>query len=341
MNPNDEQRKALEEFYANLSPEERRERVFLQPAFRDLYNEITEAHRSVQVPRYFWTKWVPVLGPVATTLYMQLRQYCYFNPKTGETRNICFPKQDTLAKEIGVNDRKTIRKALLLLEEHGFIKREHTYYHDKETKRTLKGSDRYFVYFEIPLVTEDAIDLLIREAARAASTEAERKGKKSPYTPDGVDNSFRKGNLSPYLVGEKIPHRTSTRTSTSNVPNVGGSDLQKSLRTDPRVQTLTEPERASRETLASYIGDQLMTMAGHWSAGDHKSSGFHRRVAFLMPEHLVQEALTATRDAIEDERAGRKTLHRGPAAYFAGAVRRIAERERLDLGIEWNEKQGP
>ena len=33
----------------------------------------------------------------------------------------------------------------------------------------------------------------------------------------------------------------------------------------------------------------------------------------------------ATRDAIDDQRSGRKTLRSGPAAYFAGIVRQIAE----------------
>jgi len=115
-------RKQLEKIYAELSPEQRRNRIILEPAFRDAYNEITQAHRLVPVPHYFWEKWVPVLGPVASMLYMRLRQYCYYNPETGEKREHCWPKQETLGKEIGVS-RCTIMRTLPVLEKHGFIKR--------------------------------------------------------------------------------------------------------------------------------------------------------------------------------------------------------------------------
>jgi hypothetical protein len=340
MSMSEDQHKAFEAYYESLSPEERRQRIVLQPAFRDAYNEITEAHRSVQVPRYFWTKWVPMLGPVAATLYMQLRQYCYYNPKTGEVRNLCWPKQATLAQEIGVKDEKTIRKALALLEEHGFIKREHTYYRDADAGLTRKGTDRYLVYFEVPLVTEDAVELLIRQSGSAAATADECNGKKSPYTPEGVENPGCNGKKSPYLVGEKIPHRTSTRTSTYNV-NVGGANQAETGRIPRQTPAVHPEERAEREALAAFIGDQLKTMVGRWDGQDHKSARFHRRVALVMPQHLVQDALAATRDAVEDERSGRKSLREGPDAYFAGTVRRIAEREGIDLGVTWGANRAP
>jgi hypothetical protein len=82
-------------------------------------------------------------------------------------------------------------------------------------------------------------------------------------------------------------------------------------------------------------------MDGRWDGQDHKSAGFHRRVALVMPEHLIQEALTATRDAVDDQRSGRKSLRAGPAAYFAGTVRRIAAREGIDLGVEWKAERTP
>ncbi len=102
---------------------------------------------------------------------------------------------------------------------------------------------------------------------------------------------------------------------------------------------MTSEEQKNREDLAQEIGRQLNVMSGErdWGMEDHKSLGFHRRVAFLMPSRFVYEALAATRDAIEDERAGRKTV-RGVGAYFAGIVQRIAEREHIDLGVEWKAK---
>ncbi len=52
--PDDEQRKELESYYANLSADERCNRIVLEPTFRDAYNEIIQAHQVVQLPLYFW-----------------------------------------------------------------------------------------------------------------------------------------------------------------------------------------------------------------------------------------------------------------------------------------------
>lgn len=137
-----EDKQELRSQYEALSPAERRNRVLLAPAFREAYNELTEAHRSVQVPRYFWVRWVPVLGPAATALYMQLRQYCFYNPATGELRNLCWPSQSSLGRAIGVRDVKTIRRALCLLERHGFIERAGTYRAAGRGRGPCRSTDR-------------------------------------------------------------------------------------------------------------------------------------------------------------------------------------------------------
>ena len=46
------------------------------------------------------------------------------------------------------------------------------------------------------------------------------------------------------------------------------------------------------------------------------------------------EVFMATRDAVEDQRAGRRSLRVGPDGYFTGIVRQIADREGIDLGIK-------
>ncbi len=341
----EEFRAALSEHYAKLSVEEKRRRIVLEPAFRDAYNEITEAHRQVPVPHYFWAKWVPTLGPVASMLYMRLRQYCYHNPETGEERNECWPKQATLASEIGVKDRKTIRRALVLLEEHGFIKRKSTYRLD-EKGRPHQGSDHYLVYFEVPLVTEDAVELLIRRTEPDAKEGGAYEGKKSPHRTWTVDKSPYEGKISPHVGGEKIPSRSITRTSTPNVTNVDSRTSKEktgkaTLRDDPRVRAMPEAEKAQRESLTYEVSDQLKVMAGDRDVEPHKSLGFIRRVCFLMPEQHVREALISTRDAIEEQRSGRKSLREGPAGYFAGIVRAIEHREGLDLGVKWGGKARP
>lgn len=327
----------IEELYESLSPEERRDRIILAPAFRDAYNEITEAHRVIQVPKYFWDKWVPTLGPVAATLYMRLRQYCYYNPQTGERRDWCWPKQSTLAREIGIRDRKTLRKSLTLLEEHGFIRRERTV-HRATHGQIRRGTDKYFVYFEIPLVTADAVTLLIKESTTLKTLDIDHKGKKSSYGDEAHEELDHKGKISLSAAREKIPSQRSTESTYKNVTNVGLKPVKEGLHHHPAVTVLTEEERSSREGLALRIGDELKALSQRRDVAPHGSEGFHRRVAAILGPKFVAEALTATRDAVEDSRAGRRKLKRGPDAYFAGVVRKIADREGIDLGVAWKDE---
>src|SRR5262245_27698714 len=102
MDTEDERRKAFEQFYESLSPEQRRGRIFLRPQFRDDYNELVEADRQFPVPTYLWEKWVPVLGVFPVAVYIELKRMCFVNRATGERRDWCWPKQETLAKRLGV-----------------------------------------------------------------------------------------------------------------------------------------------------------------------------------------------------------------------------------------------
>lgn len=349
METSEDIKSEFEREWDKLTPAERRERIFLRPAFRDAYNEITQAHRQFPIPQYLWEKWLPVLGPLPIVLYMQLRRYCFFNPETGERRDICWPKQQTLANEIGVKDKATVRKALELLEAHGFIEREHTYYQATGSGHVRKGSDRYRVFFEIPLRAKDAVRVFMKRMAdlsaddqtgsdlslEAIGESIARRVKKSPYEKPAVDNSVRRVNLSPYVVDEKTTHRTNTLRNTSNVDNVGieASEKQK-LRSSPTLPTFPAAERERREMLIGEIGDSLKTWAGEWDKDPHRSEGFHRRVVYILPEVLVREALMATRDAIDRARGGGEGVWGGPAAYFAGVVKNIALREGLDLGLK-------
>ncbi|MCC7144496.1 MAG: helix-turn-helix domain-containing protein [Candidatus Eisenbacteria bacterium] len=325
-------RDELQALYERMPPRERRQRIILEPAFRDAYNRITEADRIVVVQRYFWDKWVPILGPVPSMLYLRLRQYCYHNPQTGEVRAECWPRQDTLAREIGVKDRKTIRRALVQLEELGFIERKSTYRMD-QNGRPQQGSDHYLVFFEIPLVASDAAELLIQRTNPAPESGGSYEGKKSPHNTWLVDKPPYEGKISPHVAGEKIPTRTSTRTITSTLTNVdsnsseggqaGGAPAPKD-----KLRLSTE-----QEALAFEIGETLHRLAGIRSSEPHKSAGFHRVVCSKLAANLVREALAATRDAVDRAREGGGGLQKDPGGYFAGAVKRIAEREGVDLGL--------
>lgn len=325
-----EKRRALEAYYEGLPPGERRSRIILKPEFRDAYNELVQAHRQFPVPEYLWKKWLPVIGPLPVVLYLQLRRYCFYNPETGEKRNICWPKQSTLVKQVGIKDRKTLRKALVVLERHGFIAREHKHYPDPVSGRPHQVADEYSVWFELPLRPEDAAELLSRRMAPGEEKEfSPYGGIFSPHSPEPVDDLAHEGKISPHGGGEKTASRNVTRTITSNVDNVGKPEG----REGPFPERMPTTERRARSALALEIGECLKTWAGEKHGEGHPSEGFHRRIASRMPGRLVREALTATRDAVERRRAGQGGCVRGPSAYFAGVVKKLAEKNGIDLGL--------
>ena len=92
------------------------------------------------------------------------------------------------------------------------------------------------------------------------------------------------------------------------------------------------------DRLVFEIGERLKILAGDKTSGPHRSAGFHRRIVSSVPENLIHEALSATRDAIDTGRSGQAGIRKGPAEYFAGAISRIAERENIRLPIAWSSK---
>lgn len=53
-----------------------------------------------------------------------------------------------------------------------------------------------------------------------------------------------------------------------------------------------------------------------------------------MPEHLVREALAATRDAVERRRSGQGGCRSGPWAYFAGVAMELTAEADIDLELK-------
>ena len=329
-----QRRKELENYYEGLSPEERRGRIYLNPVFRDPYNKISQAHRQFPIPAYLWEKWVPELGLLPVAVYVELRRMCFVNDAAGERRTIVWPKQETLARRLGVKKRHTIAAALRVLEEHGFIERRRTTYNDKGTGRLRRGVTEYDVMWEFPLVPADAVELLIVQTTPVES-DLDRRAEKGPYGAEPVDNSHRRAEKRPSTTAEKRPCELLPRTITTNVTNVGETSYQKStLRQRPEVKALSPEELASREGLALEVGESLKTWERGWDGKAHGSEGFHRRVAFLMPEHLVRQALAATRDAVDLRREGRGGCREGASAFFAGVVKNLAREAGIDLDLK-------
>lgn len=334
MEDRDGRREVLRKAYQELAPGERQGRILLNPVFRDAYNRLSQAHRQFPIPSYLWEKWVPELGLLPVAVYIELRRACFVNDATGERRTIVWPKQETIAKKLGVKKRHTISAALVVLENEGFIRRHRKSYNDKATGRIRRGITEYDVMWEFPLLPVDAVELLVEQTTPAETDQIRPMAENRPFGILPVDNPDRRAEKGPPNRAENRPSELLPRTITNNVTNVKTMTSRTGeLKTDPRVTALTREERAGKESLAIEIGDSLKTWGGGWDGKAHGSEGFHKRVAHLMPERLVREALMATRDAVERRRSGQGGCVRGPAAYFAGVVKNLAEEHGVDLGL--------
>jgi hypothetical protein len=349
--------------YEELPPEERRERIVLCPSYRTFYNELVQPDEMVGFPgsAYFWKKWVSILKPTAASVYIVLRNIAYAHKNLPEDAR-CYPDQAELARMLGLSDRKTIREHLNTLESYGFLKREKDYrgVRDQEHGGRLarQKTSVYHVFYEIPLVAEDAVTLLL--AGEGISNVLKSHG----FTSVGENPPHRYGGkpstLANQVEGNPPPTPSYPQAATSvegfsggkppsinvrrsnvllTLDNVREQSSRKKIRRatsstfqeDPRVSSLSPLERAKKEELVREIARTLNGCKGDHGNEDHKSAGFHRRVAYFMPDHLVHQALMTVRDMHYDANvAGSKQL--GDAgAYFAGVVRKMAEQEGIPL----------
>src|SRR5437870_13165097 len=106
--------------YDRLSAGEKRERFVLSPAYRSAYNRAIDSEDRMTLPRYFWRKWLPVLGAEAAALYVVLRDIS--RVEVARSDSWCWPEQSELGRRIGVSTN-TLRKSLVMLERHGFIQK--------------------------------------------------------------------------------------------------------------------------------------------------------------------------------------------------------------------------
>src|SRR5258708_206927 len=139
-------------------------KIQVEPWYLDVRGEIVKPDQVQVTTKYFWTRWAPKLGPLATCLLLRLRQYCYFNRATGEKRDWCYPSQDTLAQELGLQKRHTIGLALRRLEALGFVRREANYRYDAQARKKVRTTDKYFILMEDPIAPEDEGEAFVRAA---------------------------------------------------------------------------------------------------------------------------------------------------------------------------------
>lgn len=108
-------------YSADLSEDEdlpttNKRKVMLQRAYGNERANIIQPDKGLYVTKYFLDHWLPLLGHSALIVVMTIRKVCYWNPYTGETRNIFETEMGELAEQacISVRTLKTVLKNELI-----------------------------------------------------------------------------------------------------------------------------------------------------------------------------------------------------------------------------------
>jgi hypothetical protein len=244
----------------NSEPAAVEERLELLPFYHDLRNRLVRPEQVHVETRYFFRKWKPRLGPTATLLIMELRDRCYYNPRTEERRDTCWPALDELGAALGVSAR-TIQRLLDEPLVQLFVKVEHRYRFDERLGRKVRTSSLYHVAMDDPLLPEDqeALDssvkaellkreMDLRHQMQVASDGAlPDKMSGSAYLPDKMSGSNAlddnlsgtcNDNLSSH---EEVPLRDTNNTTTTTTRRMAqGSELSGIKNAMPKRQVYSE-----------------------------------------------------------------------------------------------------
>lgn len=99
-----------------ISPPTKNRKVVLQRAYGNERANIIQPDKGLFITKYFLDHWLPLLGHSALIVVMTIRKVCYWNPYTGEKRNIFETEMGELAEQacISVRTLKTVLKNELI-----------------------------------------------------------------------------------------------------------------------------------------------------------------------------------------------------------------------------------
>ena len=358
----DARRQEILHRFRELPPENARKQVEVLPYYHQLENEIIKPNQGVWTTRYFRERWRPVLGSEAASIIEALRLLA---DKNGET----FASQPKIAELAGVSLR-TLKRYLSTNEEavsamsdawkeqwrllHGYFLKVKTpryrLQHQGNQTRARRTTSLYQVAMDDPIHPDDEGQLFVKAAERIIRDEypdarkplenrgVGYKGQNGPHRKSRAiierpEPDPNKGQNGPHHAGPEWP--SLSLSDRSNAINVKASNAglltETSFRADPRVSNLSIEEREQRDALAFEIGEWLLRKAGKDSTKPHKSAGFHRRVAYFVPEELVRQVMRDLEDRMADAREGRKLPLKDLSAAFGGFVSRVCQQKGIDL----------
>lgn len=97
---------------AGVAPVNDRSRKFmLQRAYGSERARLIQPERGMFLTNYFFNNWLPLLGHSAFTVILAARSLCFWNPMTGELRNVVETEMGELAERAAVSVR-TVKDVL-------------------------------------------------------------------------------------------------------------------------------------------------------------------------------------------------------------------------------------
>ena len=95
----------------NLTGSGRTRKVMLQRAYGSERAKLIQPEHGMFVTGYLFNNWLPLLGHSAFTIILAARSLCYWNPMTGELRNVVETEMGELAERAAVSVR-TVKDVL-------------------------------------------------------------------------------------------------------------------------------------------------------------------------------------------------------------------------------------
>jgi len=127
----------------------------ISPYYIDARNSLTQPDRMVFLSQYFRRSWMPALGPLGTAIVIYLRGACYYNRKTGETRDTIQISQREIAVGCGCSV-PTIKRELERNEAlRRFVQTSPEWERDGASGRVRQLENHYKIAMDDPLTEAD------------------------------------------------------------------------------------------------------------------------------------------------------------------------------------------
>ncbi|MGR9135665.1 helix-turn-helix domain-containing protein [Rhizobium leguminosarum] len=257
----------------------------------------------------------------ATEFRVGYRLFSFMDANTGN----CFPRQETIAADLGVTDR-TVRNALVNLRACGWLK--------IEERQLPKGRGRSNFYYFLDPTTGSAVPVNASTTGNGIPVNGTTRGKTVPVndaTTGNLAQDFRKTASGASNKDEHVGKNTLNRESAKRVPP--DRPLAESFIPDLRVALTAGMDHAEAERQAAIFLDYYRVKGKpvrDWNAAwrnwvrrvpdfASRPSGPDRR---QRPLHIAEQALEEARQAHEREQQGGHSDDgvepaRSPARYIS------------------------